>query len=249
MVERKKEAVCMPVKRRPKQIGAASGSGQSGAGAGAGGQGGGGQNDQAGGKGMVSSMLSALFGTEPSEEAGRGQGSQPSGQGQNAQGANQRSGRESASPYGKRLRASRQTTQQEMAEGPPVWIPPGMEGSGPQQEQPVMLPTGTGQAARIESAAREVLLALHQAKLQLTREMESNLKQLKMVLKETERIAREMEAVLREAKGGQGGSQPTQSGSGPRGAQPAAKERTAGSSKAPPPWEPPVGAESPKPLH
>lgn len=53
---------------------------------------------------------------------------------------------------------------------------------------------------RLERSTGEVIAAFHQAKQELAKEMEANLKQLKAVLQETQRIAKEMEAVLREAK-------------------------------------------------
>ena len=53
------------------------------------------------------------------------------------------------------------------------------------------------------AAAGELILALHAAKQELAADLETNLKQLKVVLEETKRIARDLEAVLQEAKGEQ----------------------------------------------
>ena len=59
---------------------------------------------------------------------------------------------------------------------------------------------GPSPAKQLERSTGEVIAAFHEAKQELAKEMEANLKQLKAVLADTQRIAKEMEAVLREAK-------------------------------------------------
>jgi hypothetical protein len=56
------------------------------------------------------------------------------------------------------------------------------------------------QQNKSKAAAGEVISVLHDAKQEVAKELEANLKQLKSVLEDTQRIAKEMEAVLSEAK-------------------------------------------------
>jgi pyruvate/2-oxoglutarate dehydrogenase complex dihydrolipoamide acyltransferase (E2) component len=71
---------------------------------------------------------------------------------------------------------------------------------GKQQEQRCAWPPAPP-ASRLQQSTADVIAALHEAKQELAKEMEANLKQLKAVLQETQRIAKDMEAVLSEAKG------------------------------------------------
>ncbi len=78
----------------------------------------------------------------------------------------------------------------------------GVQARRPQPLQPRKLGAGwqPPSLTRLESAATEIITALHEAKEALAQEMEANLKQLRAVLEETQRIARDMEAVLKEVR-------------------------------------------------
>jgi hypothetical protein len=131
-------------------------------------------------------------------------------------------------------RTSKGSKVQGQAESPPA------EAKAEGNDQGGAQPETSGHPATksLEASANEILAALHESKRALAKEMESNLKQLKVILQETQRIAKEMEAVLREAK-----NEPELGVAQPGGAQDPRKakseKRQQGKAVKAPQWEPP----------